>query len=554
MILHKYIYRVLIGVLAIIFFIVGVYIVMVTILQSQSVSFPALINSKSEYPALSFTKAHKISVNGSPKAIWNSYQFKAEDFEEGQNIISIERQSLFGVHGFTKDYSIFIDRVDPQLELISNIPQEVINQTSTDIYLQQEVGATLFYGDVKIEAKDKKINIPLKSGINNGRLKTIDRYQNISKTVDFSINNLTQTKYKTNKCDKFAYTLDTSQLQLGYSGVEGKPEITNESDIYFGEANLAKCDGSETRVPIFPLGFKASCWNCENKDSYITITNNQKIVNRPTPDNQLKYPNIAKSSEYISKSGIIGDLVKKINLSEKTTDGIVSSILQVTLNYDFTINEKLFQVSGSANINDPKYANFEQDFMFVIDHIYPTDLSIAQKNPHSELKLPGQFKVDDFVGLQFKYEPDWKVSYQVKKDNGFITGTKLKSQSNIVLLEKGAYSMTISQSLKDKQGTCSNPFELESKRNYSEKFIDGIKLLIPLVSKNKSKIGNNPTNKVLVVSENQYGVTVANCIFTSGVYDYSITINGYDIGKPVTSFDEMIEGEIINIISSISWF
>jgi hypothetical protein len=554
MILHKYIYRVLIGLLVITFFVVGVYIFMITVLDSQSVTLPTLLNTKSAYPSITFNKAHKITINGSTKAVWNSYQFQEEDFEEGQNVISIERQSLFGVHGFNKDYSIFVDRVSPKLELISNIPQEVINQSSIDIYLQQEIGATLLYGDKKIEPKDKKINIPLKSGINTGKLSTIDRYQNVSKVVDFSINNLTQTKYKINKCDKFSYALDTSQLQIGYSGVEGRPEITNESDIYFGQANLAKCDGSEIKVPIYPVGFKASCWNCDKKDNYITISNLQKVVNRPFPENQLKYPYVSKASEYLGKSGIVGDLIKKINPSEITTDGKVTSVLQVWLGYDFSIGEKQYQVTGSADINDPKFTNFEQDFMFVIDHLYLTDLAVPQKNVHSDLKQQGIFKVDEFVGLQFKYDPEWKISYQINKDNGLVKGTKLKSLTNEVLLEKGAYSMIITQSLKDKIGTCSNPFNIEDKKYYNEKLIDGVKLLIPLITQNKIEIGNANRDKALVVTENQYGATVGNCIFNSGVYDYKVTINGYDKGKPVTTFDEMIEGEIINIISSVTWF
>lgn len=556
MVLNRYIYRLLVGLLCIAAVTFVIYVVVVFALQAQNTSLPNSINSKTPNPYVSFDKTHKISINGSQKAIWKSYQFKSSDFIEGQNIITIERHSIFGIHGFSRDYSVFVDRVSPKLELISNIPQEVINQTSIDIYPQQEIGSILYYNGTTMDLKDKKVSINLKSGLNTGKLSLVDRYQNSSEILDFSINNLTQTKYKLNKCDKFSYALDMTQLQIGYSGVEGKPEITNESDIYFGEANLAKCDIGEIRIPIYPIGFKANCWNCDKTDNYINITNIQKTVNRPTLENQLRYPNIARAEEYISKSGIVGDLVKKINPSEKIVDEKTINTLQVSLTYDFSIGEKQYQVSGLVNTNDPKYANFEQDFMFVIDHIYLADLSISQKNPHSDLELPGLFKVEEFSGLQFKYQPDWKVTYQLNKDNGLIKGSnKLKAQSNTVLLEKGAYSVNISQSLKDKLGVCNYPIDVEkTKMYYNEKFIDGIKLQIPLLTQIKSQPDSLGLDKAIVINQNQYGATTANCIFTAGVYDYSIVINGYDKGKPVTAFDEEIEGEIINMISSIKWF
>ncbi|MBC7472129.1 MAG: hypothetical protein H7196_02600 [candidate division SR1 bacterium] len=555
MILNKYIYRLLVGLLCIAAVTLAIYAFMVFGLQSQNVSLPNIINNKAPNPYISFDKTHKISINGTQKAIWKSYQFKSSDFTEGQNIISIERQSIFGIHGFSKNYTVFVDRVAPELKLIANIPQEVINQNSIDIYLQQEIGTTIYYNDVKADFKDKKLSVNLKSGLNRSKLSVVDRYQNSSKVFDFSVNNLNQTKYKLSKCDKFSYTLDTTQQQIGYSGVEGKSEITNESDIYFGDINLAKCDSSEIKVPIYPLGYKANCWNCDKTDTYINITNTQKTVNRPTLENQLKYPNISKAEEYTGKSGIKGDLLKKINLSEKTVDGKTVSILQVFLTYDFLIGEKQYQVSGSVNINDPKMTNFEQDFMFVIDHIYLADPSDPHENFHSDLKLPGLFKIEEFNGLEFKYQPDWKVTYQLKKDNGLLKGSKLKAQNNIVVLEKGGYSVTILQSLKDQLGVCNNPIDLEKvKTNYNEKFIDGIKLLVPLVTKIKTQPSGSVFNKALVVNQNQYGASTVNCIFTAGVYDYSITINIYDDSKPVISFDEEIEGEIINMISSIKWF
>jgi hypothetical protein len=556
MVFNKLFFELVLLLLIIGFAVVGVYTMLLTILNAQTIYVPAVINSDTQYPLLIFSKSHSVNINGKQKAVWNSYQITQKDLVEGVNTIMVQRQTTLGIRGLEKVYKVFVDRTSPKLELVSLIPQEVVGLYELDIYLNQEEYSKLFYNDFKLDPKDKKVTIPLKAGFNIGKFTSVDTNQNISKPLEVVINNIFETRYKYTKCNQIGIALDTNQLQIGYSSLEGKAEITNENNPEFAKLNLPQCESkSDTQISILPVGAKAKCLKCNDNNEYITISNTKGILNRPPILDQLKYPNVVKSNEYISKSGLIGDFIKKrTNFDLADKDGKVNPISEVSLSYEFIIDGEPFEIAGTEDTNNPINANFEADFMSVVDHVYITNRSQDQNNGHTDNQQLQQFKVNDFLGLQFQYQPDWKVSYELEKVGPEISDKKTQNVSNIVVLEKGAYTIEIIQSLKDKGGQCSDPYKPETKKYYTERFIDGVKLLVPLVTQTKSqKIFDKDIN-LIVVGQDQYGNTVANCLFKVGQYDYRITISTDDKDKPLNDFDKSIEKEIIELLTSIKWY
>jgi hypothetical protein len=529
----------------------SMYLLFETI-KTESITLPTKLNSTDIAPNIFLKKVHNISINGKNKAVWNSYQTKFADFVEGENTITIQRESKFGLKGAISEYSINVDRIAPILKITYNQPTELVNQSSVDIEIEQEPKSEIYVGDMYTILVNGKVNIPLQPGENTPDIRIKDEFGNLTKNQDFKITNLTGGQYQQSSCGDLIYTIDTSKVQLGYSGVENRPEVTNETDKYFAQANTAQCQTNSTKVPVYPLGSKAYCWNCDGGYSYISLTNQPNILNRPKVEKELVYPNVVKALEYDTKSGIKGDLVTQQQDINYTIENVPKQRKLQTFSFEFIHKETTYKVFASGDINLPKFANLEQDFMFFIDHLYTFGLNKIESNNHVDGSETKEFNDSSFGGMKLNYQSDWKLSLIKGNDYLPINGRPF-DPSNILIAEKGVYSVSIFQTEKNKGGYCGLTFEDSNKKYYTEKEIDGQKLQIPLATVLKTQLGQGGDNNVIQVKQNENGLFVGNCKFTIGNFDYLISVLGGDKGKNVTEFDIKVEKEILDLLSSIKW-
>jgi hypothetical protein len=515
-------------------------------IKTESINLPNKLNSTASNPIISFKKTHKISINGQQKSIWNSYQTQSSDFVEGRNVISVQRESKFGLKGIQAEYIINVDRIAPELKIGYTKSNELVNQKNVTLQIDQELRSEIYLGDKIITADDGKIDIPLFPGENIPNISIKDEIGNITKNNNFKIMNLVGEQYQQVVCDDLLYTLDTTKTQIGYSGVDGRPEVTPETDIYFADLNKPKCSQNKASVSVYPKGAKAICWNCDGGYTYINLYNTPNIINKPRAEKALDYPNVISASEYTTKSGITGDLVKQIKDSSYVRDSVKIEIKNLIITFEFSYKGTAYQVVGNANINNTKLINLEQDFMFFIDHLYSSDFEKVPNIIHSEGTDSKEFKDAAFNGFKFNYKLDWKISID-KDDENRSNDSNVRVASNRIIASKGPYTVYIQQTAKNGIGTCGTLFDDETKKSYKEIDIDGEKLQMPFSA-------NNSFNTfVLKEYKNEIGAIVGKCNLTIGDYDYQLTVYTGNLTNDKTKFDLQTSKELFELLDSIKW-
>jgi hypothetical protein len=518
----------------------------------ENTSLPDKLNSTTPNPLISFKKTHKITINGQQKSIWNSYQTLASDFIEGRNIITVQRESKFGLKGVQVEYVINVDRVAPELKIGYNKSNELINQKNISLQIDQEPRSEIYLDDKIIKATEGKITVPLSSGENKPDISIKDEFGNITKNNNFNVTNIVGEQYQQATCGDLLYTLDTSKTQIGYSGVEGRPEITSQTDTYFADFNKNKCSQGQTFLSVYPKGAQALCWNCDGGYTYINLYNTPSIVNKPNASKALEYPNVVSASEYTTKSGISGDLVKQIKDFGYTVNNQQIYVKNLTITFEFMYKNTTYQVVGNSNINNPKLANLVQDFIFFIDHLYSADLEKAPNIQHSDGVDLKEFKDASFNGLKFNYQTDWKVVTSKNVEDTYDDSNS-RVNSSTIIASKGPYSVSIQQVEKDKIGTCETLFDDENIKYYKELNIDGEKLQVPIASLNKIIVGNVVNDFVLRLYKNKNDTLVGGCNLAIGKYDYRVAVGGGDRTTALTNFDIQASKELLELLNSIKW-
>lgn len=345
----------------------------------------------------------------------------------------------------------------------------------------------------------------------------------------------------------FIYSLDTDHLQIGYSGVENRPEVTNLSDKYFAEANAAVCSTESIRVPIYPAGSKALCWNCDGGYSYIYVIKSDKIINRPSPEVLANNPYVVSAREYTTKSGLTGDFIKRIKDQTTYLKNPIQS--QVTLlSFAFVIGENEYVVYGSGNDYNPQLANIEKDFIAFIDHIYLTNDDNPQVNDHTVTPLYNTYIAKENGDFEISYPVTWKViTKKLPNPSASYPGDSVSYN-----LTNGDYTINIVQSETGKAGYCAGVLEEDEEKVYSKVTIDSVDLAIPLVTKTKAQSGIGFGTSVYRIEIKPTG-KIGYCTFAAGKNDYTINVYSYEQGIPVNAFDQASEKEIVEILKSIKW-
>jgi hypothetical protein len=516
-------------------------------LKTEDATLPQVINSTIMYPNLEFKKAHKIKINNQEKAIFRSYQIQPTDLKEGENIINISRKSLFGLSGPEKSYTVFVDRIKPEIKLSGTIPQEVINTSDILVPIDSPGADNYFVNDSPANLVNGNVSARLQEGENTIRVSSQDTYGNRSKPLEIKIINDKNQKWQQNACGEFIYTLNAERLQIGYSGVENRPEITNQSDTYFAQANTPVCSSDRVYVPMYPLGSKALCWNCDGGYSYINISKSDNIINRPSAEVFVGHPNVVSAGEYTTKSGIVGDLIKKVKDQTVYRENPIQTKV-TSLSFAFLIDDNEYVVSGSGSDYNPQLANVEKDFMEVIDHLYLTNREKIQENKHVTTQGYKSYIAKEGGDFEISYPVSWKVTTK-KAQATNVDGSVDRVYYN---LTNGEYAINITQTEVGKSGYCAGLFSEDEEKVYSDMVIDGVSLSVPLVTKTKFQGGIGFGTNVYRIESKSSG-KVGYCTFTAGKGDYMINVYTSERGTPVNSFDETGEKEIIEILKSIKW-
>lgn len=181
----------------------GTYIFLKSYTKTEDIVLPSVINSVTNYPNLQFSKTHKIKINNQEKTIFRSYQILPSDLKEGENIINISRYSSFSLSGDEKLYTVFVDRLNPDIKLSYKLPTTVINKAEILLPIDSEDAEKYFINDNLANYVNGKLSTNLKEGENNIRIASQDKYGNMSKPLELSIFNDKSQKWKQNTCGDF---------------------------------------------------------------------------------------------------------------------------------------------------------------------------------------------------------------------------------------------------------------------------------------------------------------------------------------------------------------
>ncbi|MGL4758375.1 MAG: hypothetical protein ACRCXZ_03500, partial [Patescibacteria group bacterium] len=432
-------------------------------------------------------------------------------------------------------YKVFVDRAINNPEFSRAIPEQVFNQKSIILPVTVENGDTLLVNEKQVKIENNSINLKLDADKNEFNIQSQDQYGNTSLPKSIIITNNTDPKWKEYTCGSLKYYLDSTKLQHGYSGVEDRPEFEQGKDEEFSRINSfgSLCNEGSISSAIYPLNSKAGCWNCGGNYSYINVTKNSRLLNRPDIKQSIDYPYITEAKEYITKSGITGDLIKKtLELESGEKD---KTIKNSTIIFTFSINEEEYVINATERSN----SEWEDDFMSVIDTLTLTKPTDKQDNSYSKTAESKTYSFTQESPFEISANSDWKV-YESK---GELEGYKSLN------LNKGTYTIRIDQFTSEKNGNGISKSEVEISKTKQMKIGD-LDVLVPLVSKVKPIASAAGAFNFDVLFEESDGYTNE---LTSGDYNYSVIVYNDDSMNSPTKFDTEIEKEILEILESIKW-
>lgn len=110
--------------------------------------------------------------------------------------------------------------------------------------------------------------------------------------MKLDVNSTLDENFKEYECDGTKFYLDSSTVQLGYSGVKGAEdykEIVFDADKEEAFVKMKKwsCDDISEYGSIASIrkkGELARCWFCDGNNSFMFLRRGETIINEPSPD------------------------------------------------------------------------------------------------------------------------------------------------------------------------------------------------------------------------------------------------------------------------------
>lgn len=502
-------------------------------MKTEPIDISPNLNSSSINDTIEFTHAHKLTINDKEIGIGKKFVLAEDLFKQGNNTIELQRVSFWGIKGISKPTSVSVDTLINKVKFVKNPPKKVFNLASIDVSIEKDKEDSLLVNQKSVQAKDNKITLQLNQGENKFDINTQDNVGNKSEVEQLSIFNEKNPKYKEVVCDKVKFYLNSEKVQIGLSGVEGRPEVTNESDEYFAEVNKTsgKCTSPNSNYTIQLLNTKAGCWNCGGGFSeYITIGKSVEVLNIPKPETKEINPSILKAEDYTTETGIIGRLTKLKTFGD---DKLQSH------EFRFVINNEEYIVSSGV-IKDEQIS---EDFMEILNSLSLVDPNDEQNIKVNENISPKKYSFSEGT-FSIQANGDWRV------ERGQL-GLRGDYKTETLTFTKGQFTITVDKYLNE-VGVCGAVADLVPIEKYKLINIDGLELYIPQYTKilpREPGITDGLISSVFQKDKNGN----FDCVYEAGDNKYEIRMYHSDQNRQQSELDAKMEKEVNELLQTIKW-